>query len=163
MAMVVVETAGAVVPFPKIFDEGFDVPGFEIAGDGLGSFAGDDDDRCGEFELAVGEVEGEFVDAVLRVVVIGLALPGDRRPAFGVEFYGVEFVIEIGGNGFIRISLLIHLFAPAAPGGVEVDEDRAFFFFQLDGGFANAQPGDGRLRRFGAGQDDQEACGQGYG
>src|SRR5690348_16225253 len=118
--MVVVKTAGAVVPFPKIFDEGFDVAGFEVTGDGLGGFAGDEDDGGREFELAMGKIKGKFVDSVLRVVIISLALPGDRRPAFGVEFYRVELVVEVGGDGFVRIGLFIHLFAPAAPGGVEV-------------------------------------------
>lgn len=161
--MVVVETAGAVVSFAKIFDQEFDVAGLEVTGDGLGGFAGDDDDGRGEFELAMGEEEGKFVDAVLRVVIIGPAFPGDRRAAFGVEFYGVKLIVEIGCHGLVRIGFSIHLFAPAAPGGVEVDEDRFFFFFQFDCGFADAQPGDGGRRFLCAGKDQQDRGGEGDG
>ena len=166
--VVFVEAAGAVIAFSKVFHQRFEVFGLHEAGDGLWLFTRDDDDSSREFELSVGEVECKFVAAVLRIIRIRMALPIDGGVAFGVDADGIELVAEVLGYGLIRISPFIHLFAPAAPGGIEVDEDRLFLLLELAGGFVDGEPGDGRGGGgcacghgfAGAGEDHQEQRGE---
>src|SRR5258708_5328492 len=126
--MVFVKTAAAVIPFAKVFYQRLEVLWFQVTGDGLGRFTGDDDGGGGELELPVGEIKREFVTTVLRVVIIVLALPMDGGVGFRVDLDGVEFLVEISSDGLVGISFSIHLLAPAAPAGVEVDE---YGFFLL--------------------------------
>ena len=142
--VVFVEAAGAVIAFPEVFYQRFEVLWFHEPGDGLWLFARNDYNGSGKFELAMSEVECKFVAAVLRIIGIGVALPIDGGAAFGVDPDGVELVAEVLGDGLIGIGLFIHLFAPAAPGGVEIDEDGLFFLLELAGGFVDGEPGDGR-------------------
>lgn len=162
-----VEPLGVPGAFAEIFDEGFEVFWFHIAGDGLWGLAGDDDDGGGKFELAVGEPEGEFIDAVLRIIVVSVALPVDGGMAFGVDPDGIEFIVEVFGDGFVGVGFFIHLFTPAAPGGVEIDENGFLFLLEFAGSFVDGNPGNGgfggRIGLFGSRKDHQQEGRQGDG
>ena len=121
--LIVVEGAGVVVAFAKEFHQQFEVFGLHIAGDGLWVVAGGDDDGGGEFEAAVRQVHCEHIAFILWIEVIGLSLPGDCGAGFGVEPDRIEFIAEVCGYFFVGIGFPVHLATPAAPGGVEVNED----------------------------------------
>src|SRR5579859_2881384 len=108
--VVVVEAAGAVVAFAEVFNQGFEVFWLQVAGDGLGSFTGDNDDGGGEFQLPVGKIQGELVAAVLRAEGIAPALPIDGSVAFGVDLDGIELFVKVLSDGPVGICFFIHLF-----------------------------------------------------
>src|ERR1700744_3064290 len=116
----------------EVSDEELEVLGFEETGNGLGFLAGDDNDRGREFQAAMGQIESEFVGALLGVETVGLSGPIDRIVRFGVYPDGIESVFEVFGDLFVGVGLFIHLFAPAAPGGVQIDKDG--FLFLLEAG-----------------------------
>jgi len=169
--LVFVERPGTILPFAEVFHQRLEIPGFHKAGNGLGFFSGRNDDGGGEFQLPMGKIEGEFVAAVLLAKIIAPALPIDGGPALGVDLDGIELVVEILGDGFIGIGFFIHLFAPAAPRGIKIDEDGLFLLLQPIDGLFDRQPGNtagidrcgaGRLGKGlpGAGQHHQEGGGK---
>jgi len=69
---------------------------------------------------------GEFVDAVLRIVVEAPALPMNSTAAFGVDPYGIELTVQVFGDLLVGIGLLSICLHQPHQLVVEIDEDRPF-------------------------------------
>ena len=133
----------SVRPISKEFREQLEILGFHIAGDGLRVVTGSDDNGSGEFEPAMRQVNGEHIAAVLGVEIVGFALPGDRSMGLGVQLYRIELVAQILGDLFVGIGFPVHLAAPAAPGGIKIDQDGFLLLLQFACGLFDGHPGDG--------------------
>ena len=69
-----------------------------------------------------------------------MPLEGNRILTFGIELHGVEVIVHVLGNHGIGESGLVHALAPAAPVGVDVDEDHLGLLGAAFDGFLKAHP-----------------------